>query len=104
MSEWFDLGTGIKGKKIGEHEGGGFYLVRLDAGAVMGPERHEQRETGVVLEGTLKVRLGFVDELVDGEDLTGFDVSPGEEHTLTSGPAGALLLVVARPDWPTNPT
>jgi quercetin dioxygenase-like cupin family protein len=99
MNDWQGLTTGIKTKKIGEHEGAGIYLLRFDPGAACGPEAHPQRETGVVLEGAVKLRLGFVDELVDGDDLTGFDVPPGEEHTITAGAEGALMLVVARPDW-----
>lgn len=100
MNEWHDLTKDIKTKKIGAHDGAGFYLLRFDPEARLGPESHPQRETGVVLEGAVMLRLGFVDELVDGDDLSGFDVSPDEEHTITAGVEGAMMLVVARPDWP----
>lgn len=77
-------------------------LVELDAGAVVPEHRHEQEQLGIVLQGSLRFRIG--DESRDLGPGELYCIRSNEPHEAHAGPDGAVVIDVFAPlrdDWKT---
>ena len=102
MSEWFEYVPGVKTKKIGAEDGRGFYMMRMDPGATIARARHREEESLVVLEGAINVSMHM--DLVWQQDEYRWwrtaMIPSGQYHEVRADyHEGALVLVVARPDF-----
>ena len=111
---WFDYKPGARVRRLGSDGAAGFYLLRMmDPGAVVPRDFHPERETFLVLEGeVVAVTWGdcsnlpfyetFRPETSMGPCATlSAEIASGVSHELRAHPErGALLLTVARPDFP----
>lgn len=109
---WNDYGPGVKVKRLGGDDGAGFYLMRLEPDAAIPSHSHPQRETIIVLEGVVAMstwpvsdpyRRRHVDRFSPDMGQSYREFPPAELHEIVAhSTSGALLLSIARPDWPSE--
>ena len=75
-------------------------VVELDPGAVVAEHAHENEQLGIVLQGSMRFRVGDeVQELGPGGTWT---IPANTPHEATAGPDGAVVIDVFAPprdDW-----
>ena len=75
-------------------------VVELDPGAVVAEHAHENEQLGIVLQGSMRFRVGDeVQELGPGGTWT---IPANTPHEATAGPDGAVVIdvfVPPRDDW-----
>jgi quercetin dioxygenase-like cupin family protein len=75
-------------------------VVELDPGAVVAEHAHENEQLGIVLQGSMRFRVGDeVQELGPGGTWT---IPANTLHEATAGPDGAVVVDVFAPprdDW-----
>ena len=76
-------------------EGAMLNLVELEPGAVVARHRHPHEQLGLVLRGSMTLKVDGADHLLHQMD--GYTLPGDVEHGATAGPEGALVLDVFRP-------
>ncbi len=75
-------------------------LIELEPGTVVPEHSHENEQLGILLEGSVRFRIG--DETSDVRPGGIWRILANVPHTVTTGPAGAVLVEVFSPvrdDW-----
>lgn len=88
------LGRTVHGERIS------FSLLELDAGAVVPEHDHRNEQVGMLLEGTVRFRIG--DETRDLRPGATWRILAGVPHAVEVGPDGALIVEAFSPvrdDW-----
>ena len=70
-------------------------VVELDPGAVVADHRHEHEQLGIVLQGSIRFRVG--DETLELGPGGTWCIPSNTPHEATAGPAGAVVLDVFSP-------
>lgn len=106
--DWSEYKPGVSIKRLGGTADAGFYLVRMDPGAVLPKDSRPEEETLQVVEGAAIFSYWprwdasgrkHSDEL-DPSHRVAVIVEPRLAHELRAHPVeGALLFTAARPDW-----
>jgi quercetin dioxygenase-like cupin family protein len=77
-------------------------VVELDPGAVIPEHTHENEQVGLLLEGSMRFRVG--DETRDAVRGTTWSIPANVPHDVVVGPDGAVVVEVFAPrrdDWET---
>jgi quercetin dioxygenase-like cupin family protein len=75
-------------------------VVELDAGAVIPEHAHENEQVGLLLSGSMRLRVG--DDERDARPGTTWAIPPNVPHAVEVGPAGCVVVEVfvpGRDDW-----
>jgi quercetin dioxygenase-like cupin family protein len=77
-----------------------FSLIELEPDAVVPEHSHENEQVGILIEGSLRFRIGDESRDVGPGDI--WRILANVPHSVVTGPGGAVLVEVfapARDDW-----
>lgn len=96
-----DLDSGVRWEELADEDGVDFLLATYEVGGASTSDasliRHQGREYGYILRGTLHVRIGFRDhELHPGDSIAFDSTTPHRLENRGDEPVEALWFVVGR--------
>jgi quercetin dioxygenase-like cupin family protein len=90
----FQMADGVTAKPL-FGEGAMINLVELEPGAVVALHSHPHEQLGVVLRGSMTLRVAGDSHLL--EEMDAYTLPGDVEHDAIAGPEGALVLDVFQP-------
>jgi quercetin dioxygenase-like cupin family protein len=90
----FQMAAGVTGKAL-FGENAMLNLVELEPDAVVAPHSHPHEQLGLVIEGSMTLRVDGVDHVLHEGDA--YTLPGGVEHEGIAGGDGALVLDVFQP-------